>query len=103
MTKKLIPHLARRAYLGTPHQVFAQMIGASLHKTTVLEVDFPIDAETLGARRLLRIKALIVQGLDSLGMDSRGFRGRWIEQLERSAHERYRFRIRFRDRRRGVA
>ena len=75
----------------------------SLQKTTILEVDFPIGAETLCARRLLRVEALIVQQLDSLGVNSRRFRVRWIEQLERCPHERYRFRIRFGDRRRGVA
>jgi hypothetical protein len=34
-----------------------------------LEVNFPIGAEPLYARRLLRVEALIVQQLDSLGVD----------------------------------
>ena len=80
MTKKLIYHLARRSYLCAPHQIFAQMIGASLQETAILKVDFPIGAETLSARRLLRVEALIVQRHASLGVNPRRFGVCWMAQ-----------------------
>jgi hypothetical protein len=49
-------------------------------KATILEVDFPIRAETLCPRRLLRVDALIVQRQVSVSVNSRRFGVCWIAQ-----------------------